>query len=78
MFDGRKTGLFWKGLIIFGVSITVLFYFIWSHIYTYLSNPGSVRGILGIIVPLLFGSVVFMFIGLYMMKSGVVEEESAS
>ncbi len=78
LFNGRKTGLFWKGLIIFGLSITALFYTLWSPLYAYLVSSRS----LGLYwlngVPPMFGGVVFMFIGLYMMKSGVVEEESAS
>jgi hypothetical protein len=67
MFKGRKTGVFWRGLILFGMSITVLFFSAWPR--------SSIFG-WGFLAPLIFGSVVFMFIGLYMMKSGVVEEES--
>jgi len=70
MFKGEKTRVFWWGLVIFGVTLIGLFSFLWyyfvlDHIY------GSDWRYY---VPFIFGDVVFLLIGFYMMMSGVKKE----
>lgn len=71
VFKGEKTSVFWAGLIILGLASVALFSIIWfktleairRHIY-YLPD-------LRYEVPFIVATVVFILIGLYMMKSGV-------
>ena len=73
MFEGKKTSAFWIGLLVLVLSSVILFSLLWYvlvlfaplNVYTwkYLTPP-------------VIGSVVFILIGLYMMKSGAkIEEE---
>jgi hypothetical protein len=64
MFKGEKTRMFWVGLTILGLASTVLFSIIWYFHRNWMYQ-----------VPPIVGSIVFMLIGLYMMKSGVQEEK---
>jgi hypothetical protein len=77
MFDGGLTVLFWLGLLIFGVAITVLFWSIWFPFMSYTSHSWYTLLHWAGPFPITFGSLVFMLIGLYMMKSGAIKEESA-
>ena len=69
MFKGEKTRVFWWGLIIFGLALIGLFGFLW---YLFVLNfyPIDWR----YYVPFLFGDVVFLLIGFYMLISGVKKE----
>lgn len=70
LFFGRKTRLFWYGLIIFGFTFSWLFGVLW---FSFVLEP-SLYGDAG---PQLFGGLVFLFIGSYMMKNGVKKEKQA-
>ena len=69
MFEGEKTFVFWIGLIILAFASVSLFGLLWMlavwDIYV------DRLTMLKYQVPALVGGVVFIFIGLYMMKSGV-------
>lgn len=69
MFKGGKTRVFWWGMIIFGLSLFGLFNSLWSMFIN--GYSGTWR----YLVPYIFGSLVFLFIGLYMMKSGTKSEQ---
>ena len=70
LFFGRKTRLFWYGLIILGLTFSWLFGVLWFRFVLERSLYGDVG-------PQLFGSLVFLFIGSYMMKNGVKKENQA-
>jgi len=72
LFDGEKTVLFWVGLVILGFSSTFfLFNSLWNF-YTWGLPPFRM---LTYQVPNIVMGIVFMLIGLYMMKSGVKKKE---
>jgi len=76
MFEGEKTRVFWWGLIIFGLAIVELFGVLWYTFalnYSYWYSSDGWR----FITPWIFGGVVFMLIGFYMMKSGVKKEKES-
>ncbi len=77
MFKGVKTNIFWLGLLILGIAIVTFFGSLWYPIVIYASYSWSSSNMWISFVPLIFGSTVFMLIGLYMMKSGVRKEETA-
>jgi len=76
LFQGRKTRLFWYGLVIFAIALVPLFGLLWSEFVLEASlyipflffGPAIGTG------PLIFGSLVFLSIGLYMMKNGAKRE----
>jgi xanthine/uracil permease len=69
MFEGEKRDLFWLGLIILGLASVGLFGIFWIAAFvTY--SPNRIE-FLKTLVPVIVGGVVFVLIGLYMMKSGV-------
>jgi hypothetical protein len=68
MFEGEKTFIFWMGLIILGLASFVLFSMLWSVAVQVWRGYGEIY-YTGSIPPL-FGGVVFLLIGLYMMMSG--------
>lgn len=72
MFKGEKTRVFWWGLLILGISVVELFTVFWYTFVTW-----SPYGYIGwrALGPPIFGGVVFLFIGLYMMSSGVKKEK---
>lgn len=70
LFFGRKTRLFWYGLIILGLAFSWLFGVLWFNFVLESSLYGDVG-------PQLFGGLVFLFIGSYMMKNGVKKENQA-
>jgi len=73
MFKGEKALLFWAGLIILSLASVALFSIIWSF-RSYASLPynnNSLNIFLLNNLPLIVGAIVFILIGLYMMKSGV-------
>ncbi len=69
MFEGEKSFVFWIGLIILGLSSVGLFGIFWM--VTVVMYPANRMEFLKGSVPLIVGGVVFILIGLYMMKSGV-------
>ncbi len=73
MFEGEKTFIFWIGLIILGLASVGLFGILWM-IAIWNGYMDRFR-MLEQAVPVLFGGVVFIFIGLYMMTSGVKKKE---
>ncbi len=87
MFQGEKTNLFWAGLLLFGVSLLGFFASVWSVVTSYLtylsysSDPSYYNSSYPFtiwmgLVPIVVGGVIFMTIGLYMMKSGVKKTQS--
>jgi putative Mn2+ efflux pump MntP len=70
MFEGEKTSIFWLGLIILGLASVALFSTLYYTI-AFFSPYADYR----FLVPPIIGSVVFILIGLYMMKSGTKKEE---
>jgi hypothetical protein len=85
MFQGEKTNLFWVGLLLFGVSLLGFFAAVWSVVTSYLAYLSSNPSYYGSsypftiwmgLVPIVVGGVIFMAIGLYMMKSGVKKTQS--
>ena len=69
MFEGEKTIVFWIGLIILGLASVGLFGIFWMIAIWdgYIDRFYMLRQA----VPVIVGAVVFILIGLYMMKSGV-------
>jgi hypothetical protein len=71
LFEGEKTYVFWVGLLILSLASWLLFGTVWSiggysstNWDQYFKNS----------VPFFVGAVIFILIGLYMMKSGVKRE----
>jgi putative Mn2+ efflux pump MntP len=83
MFNGEKTSLFWVGLLLLGFSSLVLFAAVWQTIVSYMSylsysdqyNSSFAYGFVWSLVPIIVGGIIFILIGLYMMKSGVKKEQ---
>jgi len=73
MFEGEKTIIFWVGLIILGLASVGLFGILWMvGIWDgYIDRWAMLKQA----VPVIVGGVVFILIGLYMMKSGVEKRE---
>jgi putative Mn2+ efflux pump MntP len=69
MFEGEKTMLFWIGLIILGLASVGLFGILWM--IAVWNGYGDRFSMLKYQVPTIVGGVVFILIGLYMMKSNV-------
>ena len=72
MFEGEKTFVFWIGLIILGLASVGLFGILWMLAIWdgYMDQFTMLKQA----VPVVVGGVVFILIGLYMMKSGVKEK----
>jgi len=69
MFEGEKTLVFWIGLIILGLASVGLFGILWMiPIWNGYMDPLTM---LKQAVPVIVGGIVFILIGLYMMRSGV-------
>lgn len=69
MFEGEKTRVFWWGLIFCAISVIILFNIFW---YTLAISTGLSLVTFG---PEIFGSIVFLLVGLYMMKNGTKKKE---
>jgi len=69
VFEGEKSFVFWIGLIILGLSSVGLFGILWMIVVWdgYMDRFYMLRQT----VPVIVGAVVFILIGLYMMKSSV-------
>jgi len=72
VFTGRKTRVFWWGLIFCALSACVLFTILWNNLV--LNGFPNWR----YFMPYVFGSVVFLLVGLYMMMSGVEKEDHSN
>jgi len=69
VFEGEKTFVFWIGLIILGLASVSLFGILWMlAVWDWYMDR---LDMLKYQVPALVGGVIFILIGLYMMKSGV-------
>jgi len=68
LFRGRRTGIFWWGLIFFGLALSWLFGVLWSGVFAW-ESVLSLHGIEQILA-----SLVFSFIGFRMMKRGTIEK----
>lgn len=77
MFRGEKTRIFWWGLIIFGIAVVELFTVFWYGVLIY-SGSHYYSPDWRILGPPIFGGIVFLLIGLYMMQSGAKKEETES
>ena len=85
MFNGEKTAVFWAGLIVFGFSLFQFCNAVWQTIYTYFLLPltyesplaattygkNAIIAISYSVAPLVISGVIFVAIGLYMMKAGI-------
>lgn len=69
MFEGEKTRIFWYGLVFSAISVCILFTVFW---YTLAISTGLSLVYLG---PEVFGGIVFLLVGLYMMKNGTKKKE---
>lgn len=75
MFEGERTYVFWFGLIILGLASVGLFGILWVIVvWNGYMNPFRM---LKQAVPVIVGGIVFILIGLYMMKSGVKKEKKS-
>ena len=76
MFKGEKTLVFWFGLIILGLASIALFSISWYAIVT--AQPyANLDYLWRILVPPVAGCIVFILIGLYMMRSGTKNNREA-
>ena len=69
MFEGEKQVLFWVGLVILALASIILFAVLWQ--YLYIDIYMNVSWMFRQSFPIIVGGVVFLLIGLYMMKSGI-------
>ena len=72
MFAGEKTRIFWWGLIFCALSVCILFAILWRNFVMngYFNWQSD--------TPYVFGCVVFLLVGLYMLMSGVKKENSSN
>ena len=75
MFEGEKTAIFWLGLVVFGFSIYEFCSAGW-FIFAYATSQSIIPmtlypTVLNTIVPPIIGGIIFVIIGLYIMKAGV-------
>ena len=69
MFVGEKTWVFWFGLIILALASVAVFAIVWYNVVIIQHRPAVKYQ-----VPFVVGAVVFIFIGLHMITSGVKEK----
>jgi len=75
MFEGERTYVFWIGLIILGLASVGLFGILWMiTVWNGYMDPFRM---LKQAVPVIVGGIVFILIGLYMIKSGVKKEKES-
>jgi uncharacterized membrane protein len=89
MFKGEKTTTFWIGLVALVFSIFQFCQAIWQIFYYYVIYPEllgvssdifslnftRLLGILGVAVPSVIGGIIFLIVGLYIMKRGVKKNQ---
>ena len=72
MFEGEKTFVFWIGLIILGLASISLFTLVWINMISAMRGQIFLFGpTIELQVPFFVASIVFLLIGIYMMRSGV-------
>ncbi|MCJ7470735.1 hypothetical protein MUO74_09665 [Candidatus Bathyarchaeota archaeon] len=71
MFEGEKTTIFWIGLVILGLASAIPFSVLWYAILVTPFYDWNWR----FLVPPIAGPIVFVLIGLYMMKSETKKQE---
>lgn len=76
MFEGEKTVVFWVGLIILGLTSVGLFGVLWM--VAVVMYPENRIEVLKGLVPVIVGGVVFLLIGLYMMKYGMKQRSESN
>jgi len=69
VFEGEKTFVFWIGLIILALASVGLFGILWM--LAVWDGYGDRLEMFKYQVPAFVGGIVFILVGLYMMKSGV-------
>jgi len=69
LFEGEKTSIFWAGLIILSLASLVLFS-VWWSLLNY-APSADLNWAFRNDLPFIVGGIVFVLIGVYMMKSGV-------
>ena len=74
LFRGEKTSLFWIGLIILSLASVIVFAVVWS-MRNYSSLPYNLYYSVENNLPVIVGGIVFILIGLVMMKSGARKEK---
>jgi len=80
MSEVERTNIFWWGLAILGISVTILFTSVWvpygriSDYHVYFEENYGVYA--KPYVPWTFGSIVFIYIGWYMMKNGTKRKKA--
>lgn len=74
MLNGEKTPLFWAGLLIVSFALWVMFANLWNE----LRFANWWDAIIHYSFPFIFGAVVFVLIGLFMMRSGVKKPPARS
>jgi len=70
--EGEKSMVFWVGLIIFSMASVVLFGVLWM--VAVVMHPASRFEFLKGLVPLIVGGIVFVIIGICMMRSAVKKQ----
>ncbi len=78
MFEGEKTAVYWLGLVVFGYAIYQFcsagwFIFAYSRYQSYVSIE-LYPAVLNTIVPPIIGGIIFLIIGLYIMREGVLKK----
>ncbi len=74
LFHGRKTGVFWWGLVVFGLALSWLFTILWRGLVLELESYGVLESqnvLFSLAIPIL------LFIGFHMMKEGAKRESQA-
>ena len=69
MFEGEKGILFWVGLIILAFASIIQFASLWQ--FAFIEWYHDISWMVRQSFPIIVGAVVFVLIGLYMMRSGV-------
>jgi len=73
LFKGEKTSVFWAGLIILSLASLVLFS-VWWSLLNY-APSADLNWAFRNDLPFIVGGIIFVLIGVYMMKSGVNRDQ---
>lgn len=80
LFRGEKSVLFYIGLIVLGYSVSQFFWAGWQIALPFFTNSSSTPDIIGIqwfyYVPSIVQGIIWLIIGLYIMKVGVKKDQS--
>jgi hypothetical protein len=88
VFKAEKTAVFWVGLLVFGYSLVQFCAAIWQTIYFLIIYPRVYPATISTAlieaqavyptIPLIISGVIFVTIGLYMMKKGVKQKQPST